>query len=431
MSRIAVIGAGYVGITTAACLADLGNEVCVVDVDASKVARLQAGELTFSEPGLAEVLQHNLAAGRLSFTTSYGAAIPGAQFAFIAVSTPEGEGGQADTRAVESAARSIAASIDGPLVVVNKSTVPIGTGDLVGHLIAAIRPEVRIGVVSNPEFLREGSAVFDFMHPDRIVLGSGDLVAAKQVADLYAPLEPQAVVITDMHTAEFIKYASNAFLATKISFVNEMAWIAERVGADIKVIAAGMGLDPRIGPQFLAAGLGFGGSCFPKDVKALSAIAAAAGRHSALLDSVLEINRSQRRLVVDKVRLLLGSLEGRAVGLLGLAFKPGTDDLREAPSLDIARMLLDAGAEVSAYDPVATPSAKRLLPELVYRRTPYAVAKGADAVVLVTEWNEFKELDFDRFRHLMRRPVFVDGRNVLDPGRMRDLGFIYSSIGRT
>ena len=431
MSRIAVVGAGYVGITTAVCLADLGNQVCVVDVDEAKVGRLQSGELTFSEPGLAEIMERNLGAGRLDFTTSYRAAIPEAEFAFIAVSTPEGEDGQADIRAVESAARSIAATIAGPLIVVNKSTVPIGTGDVVGSLLGRASVEHRVRVVSNPEFLREGSAVHDFMHPDRIVLGSHDAEAAEIVGRLYAPLGCQSVLVTDIYTAELIKYASNAFLATKISFINEIAKIADQVDADIEIVAQGMGLDPRIGRHFLSAGLGFGGSCFPKDVKALDAIGRRGAGHSGLLQAVLEINSGQRALVVDRLRDRLGSLEGAVIGLLGLAFKPDTDDMREAPSIDIATALVAAGAEVVAYDPAAMPVAKHLLPQLTYLRNPYAVAQGADALVLITEWNEFRELDFARLRRLMRRPVLIDGRNIFDPRRMRDLGFLYSGIGRS
>ena len=423
--RIGIFGAGWVGLVTGACFAELGHEVVVRDVIPERIAALQAGRVPLHEPELAELFERNRE--RLTFTLELDAVVS-APVLFVCVGTPPTYSGDADLSAVWSVVDQLPA-LEERAILVMKSTVPVGTGDKVRAALDA-RGLAHVGYVSNPEFLSEGSAVHDFMHPDRIVLGSNDPEAASLVGDLYAPLGARTVLSTDMHTAELIKYASNAFLATKISFINEIARIAEHVDADIQVVATGMGLDPRIGHQFLAAGLGFGGSCFPKDVKALGAIAGGAGRRSALLDAVMDINRDQRALIVSKLREHLGSLEGRTIGLLGLAFKPGTDDLREAPSLEIAKMLVDAGAEVSAYDPVAVPAAKRLLPQLIYRRTPYSVARGADAIVLVTEWNEFKELDFDRLRRAMRRPVLIDGRNIFEPARMRALGFAYSSIGR-
>jgi len=429
MSHIAVVGAGYVGMTTAACLADLGNEVCVIDIDQEKIRLLRRHRLHFYEPGLQEVMERNARAGRLQFTTSYGDAIPGAEIAFIAVATPEGEGGEANLNYVEQAAATIAGNLTGPIIVVNKSTVPIGTGDVVSQVIQRHNTYFPVEVVSNPEFLREGSALRDFMEPDRVVIGAHNREAAEQVAKLYEPLNA-SILIYNIYTAEMVKYASNAFLATRISFINEIARICERVDADAKLVGEGMGLDRRIGSQFLEAGIGYGGSCFPKDVKALAAIAEQYEYHPELLNAVMDINRDQRRLAVEKLRECLGTLRDQIVGLFGLSFKPNTDDMREAPSLEIARELLKRGATVRAYDPAAIEKAKTLLPGVEYRRNAYAVARGADAVVLVTEWNEFRHLDLAKLKRVMRRPVLVDGRNIYDPGQMRGLGFVYRGIGR-
>jgi UDPglucose 6-dehydrogenase len=430
MSRVAVVGAGYVGLTTAACLADLGHNVHVVDVDREKVATLRRGMVPFYEPGLRELVERNSAAGRLDFTTSYADAVPGAEFAIIAVSTPEGEGGEADLSYVESAARSIAESMDGPLIVVNKSTVPPLTGDRVSEVLKKHNTRHAAHVVSNPEFLREGSAIQDFMHPDRVVVGSKDREAAEKVAALYAPLNAQVLVTPNIYTAEMVKYASNAFLAARISFINEIAWISERVGADAKLVAEGMGLDKRIGSSYLDAGIGWGGSCFKKDVAALTAVAERFDYHPELLHAVRDINRDQRMLVIDLLREKLEELPGRVVGMLGLAFKPNTDDMRDAPSIDIARVLLAAGAEVRAYDPAAMETARRLLPDIEYLKDAYEVASGADALLLVTEWNEFRQLDMQRVKQLMRQPVIIDGRNIYDPVLMKGLGFTYRGIGR-
>jgi UDPglucose 6-dehydrogenase len=430
LSKVAVIGAGYVGLTTGACLADLGNEVKVVDINKEKIAQLKNHQVPFFEPGLSELVERNMKAGRLTFTTAYEDAIPGAEYAIIAVSTPEGEGGEADLSYVEAAANSIADCMDGPLVVVNKSTVPPLTGDKVASVLKRRNGTYEAPVVSNPEFLREGSAIQDFMHPDRVVIGSHDRKAAEKVAQLYEPLEAPILITPNIYTAEMVKYASNAFLAARISFINEIARISERVGADAKLVAEGMGLDKRIGPAYLDAGIGYGGSCFPKDVAALAALAQRFDYHPELLHAVMDINRDQRMLVIDKLRDCLDSLHGRVIGLLGLAFKPNTDDLREAPSLDIARVLLAAGASVRAYDPAAAERAKVLVPDIDYMKDAYEVAAGADALVLVTEWNEFHHLDLGRVKQLMRRPVMVDGRNIYDPETMRGLGFTYRGIGR-
>jgi UDPglucose 6-dehydrogenase len=430
VSKVAVIGGGYVGLTTAACLADLGNDVMVVDVNREKIAQLLKNHVPFYEPGLSELVERNAKAGRLNFTTSYNDAVPGAEYAIIAVSTPEGEGGEADLSFVEAAAKSIANSMDGPLVVVNKSTVPPLTGDMVSKVLAQHNTKHRADVVSNPEFLREGSAIQDFMHPDRVVIGGHDRSAAEKVARLYEPLDAPILITPNIYTAEMVKYASNAFLAARISFINEIARICERVDADAKLVAEGMGLDKRIGPSYLDVGIGYGGSCFPKDVKALAALAERFDYHPELLHAVMDINRDQRMLVIDKLRDCLEELTDRVVGLLGLAFKPNTDDLREAPSLDIAKVLLAAGAHVRAYDPAAMEGARVKLPQVEYTRDAYGVAAGSDAVVLVTEWNEFRRLDLGRLKNSMRTPVLIDGRNIYDPAAMRSLGFTYRGIGR-
>lgn len=432
MREIAVIGVGYVGLVTGACFADLGNKVWCVDINEAKIECLKRGKVPFFEPGLEEIVRRNLRAGRIYFTTSYPEAIKNAQFIFIAVNTPEGEEGEADLSYVEAAAKEIARNLDHPVIIVNKSTVPIGTGDFVAEIIREnmANPSIPFWVVSNPEFLREGSAVYDFMNPDRIVLGSTSPEAAEKVAELYAPLQAP-VIITDLRTAEMIKYASNAFLATKISFINEIANICEALGADIKVVAMGMGLDHRIGSEFLGAGIGWGGSCFPKDVRALAYMAATHGCHPQLLRAVIEINQDQRRRLVHKLRNLLGgSLRNKVIGILGLAFKPNTDDMREAPSVEIIHMLQHEGAKVKAYDPAAMENAKAILNGVEFKEDPYQVAQGADALILVTEWNEFKQLDMERIRDLMRQPILIDGRNIYDPEKMKALGFIYRGIGR-
>ena len=430
MKSICVIGAGYVGLVTGTCFADLGNRVICLDIDEGKVERLKNGMLPIYEPGLEEMVRRNSAGGRLSFTTSYQEALAEAEFVFIAVDTPSGTEGEADLRSVRAAARSIATCLDHPMVIVNKSTVPIGTGDWVADIINRHRQNgVEYWVVSNPEFLREGSAVHDFLNPDRVVLGSENREAAEKVAQLYLPLRAP-IIVTDLRTAEMIKYASNAFLASRISFINEIASICERLGADVKEVVAGMGYDKRIGSSFLDAGLGFGGSCFPKDVRALAHMAAIHGCHPQLLRAVLEINADKRRLVVQKLRDILGKLDEQVIGVLGLAFKPNTDDMREAPALELVHLLQHEGARVRAYDPVAMDNARRVLPEVTYCADPYEVAAGADALLIATEWNEFKQLDLARIRQAMRRPVLVDGRNIYEPERLQALGFVYRGVGR-
>lgn len=430
MKQICVIGVGYVGLVTAACFADLGNRVIALDINQEKIDGLKRGEMPIYEPGLKELVQRNVQAKRLFFTTSYADALDHTEFAFIAVGTPSGVDGEADLRYVAAAAETIAREMKAPLIIVNKSTVPVGTGDWVADIIRAHQPAlIPFWVVSCPEFLREGSAINDFMQPYRTVLGSLDHEAAEKVAQLHLPLRAP-IVITDLRTAEMIKYASNAFLATKISFINEIANICEALGADVKEVAVGMGYDKRIGPLFLDAGLGYGGSCFPKDVKALAYMAAEKGRHPQLLHAVMDINDDRRPMMVQRVKELLGDLRGKRIGLLGLSFKPNTDDMRDAPAVDIANSLIAQGSVVRAYDPVAMDVARPLLPEVEMAEDPYILAEGCDALVVVTEWNEFKHLDLERIHSLMRQPVLVDGRNIYDPPAIRNLGFRYLGFGR-
>jgi UDPglucose 6-dehydrogenase len=430
MKNICVIGAGYVGLTTGACFADLGNRVVLLDILEQRIQQLRDGVMPIYEPGLEEMVKRNVKHGRLSFTTSYPEALQDAEFAFIAVNTPGRDDGAADLKYVRSAAESIAQNLTHPLIIINKSTVPVGAGDFVADIISTHQTSsAHFAVVANPEFLREGSAIQDFLNPDRIVLGSRDSEAAHRVAQLHLPLRTK-IIITDLRTAELIKYASNAFLATKISFINEIAAICEKLGADVKEVAEGMGLDKRIGRAFLDAGLGYGGSCFPKDVKALEHMAAAAGCHPQLLRAVMEINTDQRAESIGKLRDVLGDLSGKTIGLLGLAFKPNTDDMREAPAIDIARMLQAEGATVKGYDPVSMHVAATVLSGVQLCEDPYELAVLCDAVMVVTEWNEFKQIDLLRMKQSMRKPVVIDGRNIYDPEKMDELGFIYRGVGR-
>ncbi|MCS6844140.1 MAG: UDP-glucose/GDP-mannose dehydrogenase family protein [Caldilineales bacterium] len=430
MKNICVIGTGYVGLVTGTCFADLGNRVVCVDINEEKIASLRAGKMPIYEPGLEEMVERNVRAGRLFFTTSYEEGLDGAEFVFIAVGTPSGVDGEADLRYVRMAAEEIARTMKAPLIIINKSTVPVGTGDWVADIISRNQPKpIEFAVVSNPEFLREGNAISDFLNPDRVVLGSLNKEAAEKVAQLHLALRAP-IMVTDLRTAEMIKYASNAFLATRISFINEIAAICEELGADVKEVAAGMGYDKRIGRYFLDAGLGYGGSCFPKDVLALEHMALVHGTHPALLRAVMDINRDQRRKVIRRLRSELGGLRDCVVGLLGLAFKPNTDDMREAPAVEIAHLLRNEGAIVKGYDPVAMPVAARELPEVRLAKDPYDLAEGCDAIVVCTEWNEFRHLDMQRVKRAMRRPVLYDGRNIYDPVAMTELGFRYFGVGR-
>jgi len=432
MSHICVIGTGYVGLVTGVCFADLGNEVQCLDINEKRIKELNNGIMPIYEPGLEEIVDRNVKAKRLFFTTDYEAALKQAEFAFIAVGTPSGVDGEADLQYVRSVAEKIAEVVDHPIIVVNKSTVPVGTGDWVADIITKKHGNDKLdfSVVSNPEFLREGSAISDFMQPDRVVLGSLDQKAAEKVAKLYNSLH-SPILITDLRTAEMIKYASNAFLATRISFINEIANICDELGADVREVADGMGLDKRIGRSFLDAGLGWGGSCFPKDVKALAHMAVLHNSQPQLLQAVMDINRNQRRRVVYKLRNMLnGSLSDKKIGILGLSFKPNTDDTREAPATEIIHLLLNESATVQAYDPQAMENAAKELPEITLCKDPYETATGVDALILATEWNEFKQLDFMRIYDLMRTPILVDGRNQWDSKRLREIGFTYFGIGQ-
>jgi len=431
MKQICVVGVGYVGLVTAACFADLGNRVVALDVDENRVANLKKGIMPIYEPGLEELVKRNMKGGRLNFTTSYAEAMKGAEYAFIAVGTPSGVDGNADLQYVQSAAKSIAENMTAPLIIINKSTVPIGTGDWVADIVknAQLKP-IEFAVVSCPEFLREGSAIADFMSPHRNVIGSLDRDAANKVAQLHLPLRAP-IVITDLRTAEMIKYASNAFLATKISFINELADLCELVGADVKEVAAGMGYDARIGRYFLDAGLGWGGSCFPKDVQALAYMAKEKGLNPRILNEVMEVNYDRRKEVSKHVETMLGgSLKGKTVGLLGLAFKENTDDMRDAPSVDIANALIAGGARVRGCDPVARETAAPLMPAVEIYEDVYKMTDGCDALIVVTPWNEFKQLDLDKVKSLLKSPVIFDGRNIYDPARMEEMGFNYRAIGR-
>jgi len=439
--RIAVIGTGYVGLVSGACFAYLGHEVIGLDIDEEKIERLKKGEVPIYEPGLDKILASALEAGRIEFTTDYSYAVRNSDFIFIAVGTPSRPDGSADLSYVKSAYRSIAENIGSGdyRVIVNKSTVPVGTGRWAKEFISKIltergieEPEKRFDVVSNPEFLREGKAVEDFMNPDRVVVGADNREVAGMVASLYEKLQP-AILITDLPTAEMIKYASNAFLATKISFINEIANICEKYGADVTVVARGMGLDHRISPHFLRAGCGFGGSCFPKDVKALIHTGEVAGEDVELLKSVISVNERQKIKPVEKLLKHIPNLEGVKVALWGLAFKPETDDMREAPSIPIVKRLLELGATVRAYDPVAVENAKRVFRKemgkfgerLQFLADKYEALEGADALILVTEWPEFRDVDFDK----LKGKVVIDGRNLWEPSVMRQF-CTYESIGR-
>jgi UDPglucose 6-dehydrogenase len=431
--QIAVIGTGYVGLVTGACFAEFGVDVTCVDKDADKIARLNAGEMPIYEPGLEQIVSKNVQAGRLRFTTDLKQAVEQALVIFLAVGTPPNEDGSADLSFVEAAARSIAEHMNGYKVIVTKSTVPIGTGERLRKLIGEnLKTRLNFGIVSNPEFLREGAAINDFMRPDRVVIGSRDEEAIAIMRDLYRPLYliEAPFVLTSLEAAELAKYAANAFLATKISFINEVANLCESIGCDVHDVARAIGMDRRIGSKFLHPGPGFGGSCFPKDTRALASVAREFGRESTIVDAVIEVNRRQREAMVPKIEKLVGSLQGRTIAVLGLAFKPETDDMREAPAIDIVQALLERGAEVRAYDPVAMTEAAKVLPNVTYTADEYEAVAGADALVFVTEWNQFRALDMTRVRDLMRTPKIADLRNIYDPADMRELGFEYVGVGR-
>ncbi len=431
--NIAVIGMGYVGLVTGACFAEFGVRVTCVDKEAARIGMLREGRLPLFEPGLEELVRKNLKEGRLHFTTDVAEAVDQSLVIFIAVGTPAAEDGGADLRYVEEVARVIAEHMNGYKVIVTKSTVPVGTGERLRAIIGrSQREKVDFDIVSNPEFLREGSAIEDFLRPHRVVIGAASAQAVAIMRDLYRPLHliETPFVVTDVPTAEMIKYASNAFLATKLSFINEIANLCERVGADVHVVVKGMGLDRRIGDQFLHPGPGYGGSCFPKDTMALSALAREHGIPLEILDAVIAVNARQRTRMVEKIRAAVGNLAGATIAVLGLAFKPNTNDFRESPAIPIIEALQAGGAQVRAYDPAAMDEARAVLKKVQYCSDAYETAQGADALVLLTEWNQFRGLDLDRIKAALKRPIFLDLRNVYEPRRMRDLGFEYYGVGR-
>ena len=433
--RVAMIGTGYVGLVSGACFADFGHHVICVDKDADKIAALSRGDLPIYEPGLQPLVQSNVREGRLKFATGLAAPVSEADAVFIAVGTPSRRGdGHADLSYVYAAAREIAAALEGFTLVVTKSTVPVGTGDEVERIIREVRPQADAVVVSNPEFLREGAGIRDFKHPDRIVVGTEDERAKEVMAELYRPLYLNAapLLYTGRRTAELIKYAANAFLATKVTFINEIAELCEKVGADVQEVARGIGLDNRIGTKFLHAGPGFGGSCFPKDALALIKTGQDHEAPLRIVETIMAVNDQRKRAMGRKVAAALGgNLRGKTVAVLGLTFKPNTDDMREAPAIALITALRDMGAAVRAYDPAGMEQAKPLLPDIAYADSAYTCAQGADALVIVTEWEQFRALDLARLKAIMARPVVVDLRNVYRPEDMARYGFAYHSVGRS
>jgi UDPglucose 6-dehydrogenase len=435
--NVAIIGTGYVGLVTGACLADFGHSVICVDSSAARVSTLRGGGIPFYEPGLGEVVSRNAEAGRLKFSQDLGEAMRVSEVIFVAVGTPEGTNGEADMSQIASVASDLARHMDGYRVIVTKSTVPVGTGawlrDTLGKHLGA---GAEFDVVSNPEFLREGSAVNDFLRPDRVVIGTSSERAAAIMREIYRPLYliETPIVMTDVESSEMIKYASNAFLAVKIGFINEVANLCDKVGADVHVVAKGMGLDKRIGSKFLHPGPGYGGSCFPKDTRALAALGIQHEARQMIVEAAVDTNLRQRQQLVEKIQRALGGVERRRIGVLGLAFKPNTDDIREAPALYLCQTLAAAGAQIATFDPVAAAAAADVLrdctPAPIFAGDAYEAARGADALVIMTEWNEFRALDLGRLRTLMGNPLIIDSRNVLDPIQARKAGFAYIGTGR-
>jgi len=431
--RICVIGVGYVGLVTGACFAEFGINVTCVDKDVARIELLKQGKIPFFEPGLAELVHKNVQEKRLTFATDATTAIQNALVTFIAVGTPSNSDGSADLQYIREVAVTIGQNLNGYKVIVTKSTVPVGTGQMIARIIEEERAsDFHFDVVSNPEFLREGSAIGDFMRPNRLVIGAESDQAIAILKDLYSPLYlvETPFVITDVQTSEMIKYASNAFLATKISFINEMANICEQVGADVHHVAKGMGLDGRIGPKFLHPGPGFGGSCFPKDVKAIERIGRDHGYNFEIVKAVMRVNKRQRQMMIDKIQQVLNGLKGKVLAILGLTFKPNTDDMREAPSITIIKGLQKQGAKIRAFDPAGMNQAKKILKGIYYAKDAYDAANGAHGLVIVTEWNQFRNLDWKRMTELLIEPVVIDLRNIYEPERMQKLGFRYSCVGR-
>ncbi len=430
MTNILVVGAGHVGLVTGACLADLGNSAICMDDDNEKIEGLKKGIMPFYEPELEEIVQRNVKVNRLSFTTRVEEGVKQAEIIFICVGTPQRPGGEADLSYVETASERIAAAMNSYKVIVEKSTVPVRTGGWVKRTVKLNNSgDVSFDVVSNPEFLREGKAIYDFMHPDRIVIGVESERAANMMIELYKPLNAP-LIVTNIETAELIKHASNVFLASKISYINAIANICEKVGADVVKVAEGMGYDKRIGGDFLNAGIGYGGYCLPKDLAAFIKIAEEVGYDFELLKAIQRINDDQRELIVKKAKSALWNLNNKTIAILGLSFKPDTDDMREAPSIGIVAKLQEEGAKIRAYDPQAMEVAKKILPDITYCETPYQAAEDSDALIIITEWDEFKNLDLLKVKKLLKQPVIIDGRNIFDPSRMRELGFSYHGVGR-
>ena len=431
--HICVVGVGYVGLVTGACFAEFGVNVTCVDKDEGKIKLLSKGEVPFYEPGLTELVRKNVQEGRLSFSTEAGSAIRQALVVFIAVGTPSAPDGSADLKYIKEVAVTIGRNLDGYKVIVTKSTVPVGTSQIINQIIEEERKSgVAFDVVSNPEFLREGSAIEDFMRPNRVVIGTESDQAIAILKDLYSPLYliETPFVITDVQTSEMIKYASNAFLATKVSFINEMANICEQVGADVHQVAKGMGLDGRIGSKFLHPGPGFGGSCFPKDIRAIEKIGRDHGYNFQIVKAVNRVNKRQPKLMIEKINNTIGGLKGKAIAILGLTFKPNTDDMREAPSITIIRGLQRQGAEIRVFDPAGMREAQKIFRSVYYAKDAYDAAQGAHCLVIITEWNQFRNLNWQRMAELLREPVVVDLRNIYEPGKMRALGFRYTCVGR-
>src|SRR3989338_1799049 len=428
--KISMIGTGYVGLTTGACLASLGHDVICLDIDLKKIENLNKGIMPIYEPGLKELVEQNTKEKRLLFTTNLKFAVESSEVVFLAVGTPQDNDGKADLKYIFKAAEDIAKFMNGYKVIVIKSTVPIGTAEKVNDIVKR-HTMYQYDVVSNPEFLREGSAIRDFTSPDRVVIGASTERAQKMMSSIYKSMERPGnpIMMVDVKSSELIKYASNAMLATRISFMNQLAPLCEKLGADIKVVAEGMGLDKRIGPRFLQAGVGYGGSCFPKDVKALSYTLREYGCNADLIEAVDAVNEQQKLYIIPKIKSLLGDLSGKTVAIWGLAFKPKTDDIREAPAIPIIKELLNQGANIRAFDPVAQEEAKKMFPMISYGANPYEVLEGSDCLVIVTEWDEFRYLDKQKMKSIMKEPNVVDGRNVYDPKEMKELGFNYSSVG--
>ena len=428
-----MIGTGYVGLVTGACFAEFGVEVTCVDVDESKIERLKNGIIPIYEPGLDTIVEKNAAAGRLHFTTDIADAVKGAAVVFLAVGTPPKADGSPDMSYYQQAAKDVAESINGYKVLVTKSTVPVGTGKWLREFVSAnLKSKTDFGVASNPEFLREGAAIQDFMRPDRVVIGSNEPEAIEVMKELYRPLYliETPIVITSLEAAELIKYAANAFLATKITFINEIANLCDAIGCDVHDVARGMGMDNRIGRKFLHPGPGYGGSCFPKDTRALTTVADQFGVETRIVDAVIDANERQREAMIPKIEKLVGDLSGKRIGMLGLSFKPETDDMRESPAIDIVNSLVAKGSIVKAFDPVAMEEAKHCLPNIEYAEDEYDAIRDADVLVIVTEWNQFRALDMDRVKSLLKSPKIADLRNIYEPEDMRELGFEYVGVGR-